>query len=133
MGRALNNENTDQSKELLSPDYVQTSPHLLEYWASQITEARSIMARALNTSTESQSEGPFTPEYIQDSHLLLEYWVARTAEARARVEERLALAIMNIHMDIALKQSGDAIKRLETALEGSSKTMDSLMHGPWWY
>jgi hypothetical protein len=126
----FNSEDYKPVEGQMPPDYEKDSH---EYWAAQITESRSIMASALNPENKGTGEEQFCPEYIKDSQLLLEYWAARTAEARARIEERLALALLSIHMDIAIKESGDAIRRLETALEGSSKTMDSLMHGPFFY
>jgi hypothetical protein len=129
VSESINNDNEMKSEEILSGDGNKDSH---EYWAAKITESRSIMSNALNPDNKVKSDEQFCPDYIQDPNLLLEYWAARTAEARARVEERLALALLSIHMDIAIKESGDAIKRLETALEGSSKTVDSLLHGPWW-
>jgi hypothetical protein len=124
----LKKANPEQNEGMPPPDHEEGSN---EYWAAQITESRSIISSALNPHIRGQNEETICPDYIQDPQLLLEYWAARTAEARARVEERLALALLNIHMDIAIKESGDAIRRLESALEGSSKTVDSLLHGPW--
>jgi hypothetical protein len=126
---ALNSDNTEQSEGLLSPVYIEDPHLLLEYWATRIAEARATMARVLNSDNTEQNEGLLSPTYIKDSYLLLEYWAARTAEARARVEERLALARLNINMDIALKESNDMILRLEAALEFSPKAKEKLMNG----
>ena len=130
MVHALNNDDIEQSEGLLSPVYIKDSYLLLEYWAARTGEARATMTRALGNDNKEQSEGLLSPTYIKDPLLLLEYWAARTAEARARVEEHLALARLNINMDNALKESGEALRRLEAALEYSPKAIDSLLNGP---
>ena len=113
----------------MSPVHTKDSHLSLEYWSTQIAEARAAMARALNIDDTVKKERLLSPTYIEDPLLLLEYWVARSGEARARMEERLALASLNIKMDIALKESSDMLMRLEAALEHSPKAKDSLMHG----
>ena len=128
--RALNSDNTGQTEGLLPPVYIQDShPPLLEYWAARIAEARATIVRALNSDNAEQSEGLLSLAYMEDPLVLLEYWAARAEEARARFEERLALARLNINIDIALKESNIMLQRLEKALEYSPKAKEKLMNG----
>ena len=102
---------------------------LLQYWAAQVAEARATIARALDSDSPEQTERLLSPAYIEDPLVLLEYWAARTVEARARADERLALAILNINMDIALRESSEMVGRLEAALQYSPKAKEELMNG----
>jgi hypothetical protein len=103
-----------------------------DYWAAQIAEARARMVRALSSESSGHGDGEVSPAYIKDPQLLLEYWAARTAEHRARVGENLALASLNVNMDIALQESSEMLRQLEEAMGGAPRAMDSLMNGRLW-